>query len=402
MPRCQKGVGCLLSEMSNMSNIHIPNKVIIWGKDGYNPLGLLRQLHNLADVTFLLYGKPRYCAVKSRYCTSLHKTHSLDEGMDWLLQTYKSENNKPIIIPTGDLVAEFVDQHRDKLLPYFFLTGTREAGLLTKVLDKNYMNQLAQDCGFLIPQSMPCFWDTDISNVNYPCLLKPDKNRLNHVKEFKTTICSNKEELKKILDRVNHDSRFVLQEYIPKQYDALVYGYRVDDSHTVLSGILMKDRWDGCGDGSHGYLSNDIPFSISSKTIEQFLSKIDYQGLFSVEFGILNEKAYFYEFNLRNDGTSHYFYQAGVNIPLLWILDTLGDDRLLYPTKVDGYHEFIAIADDFINVTSGRISLKQWREDKKTATVFRLYDKKDIRPFFYNVGIVALRSLKNVITKLNK
>ena len=388
--------------MTNISNIHIPNKVIIWGKDGYNPLGLLRQLHDVADVTFLLYGKPKSCAVKSRYCTSLHQTNSLVEGMDWLLQTYMNEKSKPFILPTGDLVAEFVDQNRDKLLPYFFLTGTGDSGLLTKVIDKNYMNQLAQDCGFLVPQSMPCRWDTDIRDVKYPCLLKPDKNRFNHVKEFKTTVCSNEKELKTILGIVSKKSCFVLQEYIPKQFDALIYGCRQMDGAVIISGVLMKDRWDVGGDGSHGYLTPDIPKYIGIKEIELFLKEINYHGLFSVEYGICDEKAYFYEFNLRNDGTSHYFYQAGVNIPLLWILDTLGLDSSLYPTKVDGYQNFIAISDDFNNVISGRISLKQWREDKKNAKVFRLYDKRDWKPFFYNACKVTLRTLKNIITKRNK
>ena len=385
-------------------NPHINNKVIIWGKDGYNPLGLLRQLHNVAQVTFLLYGHSKFCAVKSRYCTKLHRTKNLEEGLDWLLRSFKGEKQKPFIIPTGDLVAEYIDQNREKLLPYFYLSGTTEQGLLSKVIDKNYMNQLAQKCGFLIPKSMQCRWDTDISNVKYPCLIKPDKNRINHNSEFKTIICSNKDELKKILGNVSKDSVFVLQEYIPKQYDALVYGCRTASGKIILPGVNMRDRWDGgdSGNGSHGFMSPIIPKSISTESINKFLSNIDYQGLFSVEFGILDDKAYFYEFNLRNDGTSHYFYQAGVNIPLLWMFDTLGVDFSNYPVKLDGYHDFIAISDDFVNVTSGRITYKQWREDKKKATVFRIYDKKDMRPYYYNMAIVALRPLRNAFQNMKK
>lgn len=387
--------------MHNM-NYKKDNKVIIWGKDGYNPLGLLRELHDVADVTFLLFGGSKLCATKSRYCTNLHPTKRLNEGLEWLLSSYKDEPQKPFIIPTGDLVAEYIDQHKDKLEPYFHLTGTTEQGLLTKVLDKNYMNQLAVECGFLIPQSIPCQWDTDISKVKYPCLLKPNKNRLDHGKEFKTKKCSNEIELKTVLNNVSKKSCFVLQEFVQQQYDALVYGCRTDSGKIVLAGVLMKDRWD-TWDGSHGYMTPELPNCISEQAIERFLSKIDYRGPFSVEFGIHDDRAYFFEFNLRNDGTSHYFYQTGVNIPQIWILDTLGVDYSDLPVKIDGYHDFIAIADDFFNnVTTGNISVKQWRTDKKVATVFRVYDKNDMKPYYYNLMVSALRPVRDKLRVLKK
>ena len=264
------------------------------------------------------------------------------------------------------------------------------------------MNKLASDCGFLIPKSRDCRWNSDISNVEYPCLLKPDKNRRDYRKDFKTMVCDNKEQLSHVLEKVSHDSCFVLQQYIPKQYDALVYGCRTMDDKVVLPGVLMKDRWDIGGDGVHGYLSDEIPQSISRTAIERFLDKIDYHGVFSVEYGVYDNKAYFYEFNLRNDGTSHYFYQAGVNIPLIWLLSTLKHDISDFPHKLDGYHDYIAIVDDLTNVTAGKISLKQWKIDKKKATVYRYYDKNDMIPFYYNAAIVAIRPVKNALLKLKR
>ena len=370
-------------------------EVVVWGKDGYNPLGLLRQLHDVANVTFLLYGKQKFCAVKSRYCKSLNKTNSLEEGLEWLLSTYKLKERKSFLIMTSDVIAEFVDQNKTNLEPYFYLMGTKESGMLTKVMDKNYMNKLARDCGFLIPVSMECKWDTDISRVKYPCLIKPNKNRRNHGKEFKTKTCENRFELVQVLNSVSKESQFVLQEYIPKQFDALVYGCRTIDGEVIVPGVLMKDRWDIGGDGSHGYLSPEIPHSINIEAIKKFLSIIDYIGLFSAEFGIIDEKAYFYEFNLRNDGTANYFYQAGVNVPLIWILSSLYQDYSKPPLTIDGVHDYIAIVDDFVNVISGKLSFWRWRKDKDKATVFRIYNKDDMAPFYYNIALVAYRLFKN-------
>ena len=94
----------------------IPNKVIIWGKDGYNPLGLLRQLHDYADLYFVLVGGVKYCAVKSKFCKHLYKSRSYDDGLEWILRNFKDEKYKPVIITTGDLIAEYVDQQYDKII----------------------------------------------------------------------------------------------------------------------------------------------------------------------------------------------------------------------------------------------------------------------------------------------
>lgn len=273
------------------------NTVIIWGKDGYNALGLLRQLHQYADVVFLLVGRSMNCAVRSKYCTKMHQTHSMEEGLDWLLRTFESAKNKPFIITTGDIAAEFVDNNKHKLESLFYVTGTKEQGLLTKVLDKNFMCKEAANIGFNVPESQQCRWNTDISYVVYPCLLKPDKNHPNHHKDFKTKICLSEVELNETLSTVSKESVFVLQEYIKKDADALIYGCRTFSGVMIVAGILIKTRWDKSGDGSFGYISGDIPKTIQTDLIEQFLRTINYSGLFSVEYAMTKDKAYFLEFN---------------------------------------------------------------------------------------------------------
>lgn len=59
----------------------IKYKVIIWGIDDFNTLGLLRQLSKPEiDLLFLIKGRCAY-ASKSKYCTNYHLTNSLDEGL---------------------------------------------------------------------------------------------------------------------------------------------------------------------------------------------------------------------------------------------------------------------------------------------------------------------------------
>lgn len=380
----------------------VKNTVIVWGKDGYNALGLLRQLHQCADVVFLLVGRNMNCAARSKYCTNMHQTHTMDEGLEWLLKVFSGATSKPIIITTGDIAAEFVDNNKHILESLFYVTGTKEQGLLTKVLDKNFMCKEAANIGFNVPESQQCRWNTDISNVVYPCLLKPDKNHPNHHKDFKTKICLSEVELNETLSTVSKESVFVLQEYIKKDADALIYGCRTFSGVMIVAGILIKTRWDKSGDGSFGYISGDIPKTIQTDLIEQFLRTINYSGLFSVEYAMTKDKAYFLEFNLRNDGTSHYFYQAGVNIPMIWILNTLGIDYSECCLQVQRKQVFMAETDDYVNVRRGIVSKSDWKAQRDSATVFRYKDRFDMAPYYWHIFMNKILSVYNKIRVIVK
>lgn len=354
-------------------------EVIIWGPDNYNALGVLRQLSPGGfNVLLLVNGKNHGCATASIYCKKCKFTRDYDEGLKYLLDCYTTSRYKPILIPTGDRVAEVIDQHQKELVTYFFLMGTREQGVLERVNDKNYMVQLARECGFLVPDSFSFTFKSSTEGLPIPCILKPTFGK--GVKEFKTKIIWSYDKLKKFQKILNHDRIYILQKLIPKTHDILVYGCRMNDGHIVLAGQYIKDRWSDDGGGSHGLLTNKLPSYLRLNALKLMLERIDYKGLFSVEYGLCAGKAYFYEVNLRNDGTSHLFYQAGANLPLAWVYDCIGRKE---PISTRITHEGININElyDIINVFKGRISLRRYRNDKKMATIFHYYSPEDKRPW---------------------
>lgn len=376
-----------------MKNVDSP-VVIIWGNDNYNVLGLIRNLvPNNISVFFLINGHGRFCSLYSKYRPRHAFVPTIDAGIKFLLLRFSNYAKKPILITTSDVLAEAVDQNKTMLCEHFIVMGTTEEGLLTKVLDKNYMVELAKKCNFVLPQSMPCMWNTNISEIQYPCLLKPNKNIANHPKEFKTKICNNINDLSMVLGQVKKDSVFVLQEYIRKEFDVLIYGCRMHNGDVLLPGALYKDRW--CdGDGSHGYLTSKIPNAISIDSIKAFLEEIDYYGLFSFEFGLFNGMAYFYEVNLRNDGTSHLFSQSGANLPLAWVYESNGFDYTNWiQIKNEGF--FIDRINDYVNVRKGVVSKKQWAKEKKEASFFKFYDVLDLLPYRLEYVKSLVRYLKN-------
>lgn len=360
----------------------IKNKIIIWGHDNYNTLGLLRQLSGEdREILFLMWGKPASCASASKWFGEYEITDSIEEGYQYLLTNFVDESQTPVIFTPSDEIIEFIDQHKSELEKQFIIPGTREQGLLTKIDDKNTMAELARKLGFLVPQSQVCRKNTDLQNVQYPCIIKPAHTTIGHRNEFKFKICKNEKELAGALKYVREESEFILQQYIPIESVALVYGARMRDGRIRNAGVLIKDRFIASGDGSHGLLTNEYPSGIYLNQIKAFLEEIDYCGLYSFEFGLYEGKAYFFEVNLRNDGTSHYFYQAGANIPLAWYYSMIGEDEESLNTSVTKNAWFIDEIYDVANVWDGTISRKQWEKDRAEASVFKYYDANDKKPW---------------------
>ena len=102
-----------------------------------------------------------------------------------------------------------------------------------KYTDKNTMTAFAREIGFLCPESRFVKWDSNISGVKFPCILKPSCERPGHYNEFKFKICKNEKCLKKTLKHVYHDSVFILQEYIKKERDPLIMAGRMRDGKTL-------------------------------------------------------------------------------------------------------------------------------------------------------------------------
>lgn len=359
----------------------VKNKIIIWSIDGFNTLALIRQAGKVGnDVFFVVKGHANF-AVKSKYCNGYVETETVEEGYNYLMQNYQQEEYKPIVLICSEDVLVFADRHKEEMEQFFILPVAAQKGTICKYIDKNTMTELAEQIGIPCPVSRRVCWDSDISGVEYPCLLKPSHEKPGHYNEFKFKICKTKRQLKRALKFVRHDSEFILQQYIPAKNELLVYGSRMWDGNTVIAGASIKDRSNDTGATSHGYLIGDVPEIVDVEKIKTFVDTLDYHGLFSVEYGVYNDQAYFFEINFRNDGTSHFFYQAGANIPLAYVYSCAGLDYNLVPTKVKEKTWYIDELYDVENVVIGKISKKQWKQDMQQATSFKYYDEEDMLPY---------------------
>lgn len=361
----------------------IKNKVIVFGRDNYNTLGLARQLgeENL-DLLFLMPGEIQHCATKSKYCQKIEHVKNHAQAIEYLLSNNLDAEVKPIIIAGADLEAEALDQNRDELIKHYIVPGTTKQNLLTEVDDKNVMVQIAKEIGFSVPDSMMMTAESILpDNLSFPCLIKPAKYPINHKKEFKMMKCDTKEQLENTLRHVRKDSTFIVQEYIPKDVEIFINGCRTWDGKITIAGTCYRDRY--YNDISHGHFTKGISELIDMNLVKTMLERIDFYGLFSFEFGRHNGKAYFFETNLRNDGAAYSFFKAGANLPLVWIYSSAGLDYSLVPSQVRNEVWYMDEIYDCLNIKKGIVTKERWQKDRNDVDVFRYYDENDLDPWLY-------------------
>lgn len=353
-------------------------RIVIWGDDHHNALGLLRMLGGRGfDILFLVNRVNHHIATTSKYCSNYVIVQNIDDGLAYLFNNYTDKNNKAVLLFTADKYSEAANRNFERLSDFFFVSGPNQEGILEYIDDKFTMSKLAVDVGITIPETVLIPSQTIYDVKHFPAIIKPCNPT---AKEFKTLIVNNEKQLIKASKSFIHNKRYVIQTLIHKEADGLIYGCRTWDGVTHLSGICVRNRWSDDGCGSFGYITDNIPSCINKDGIRLFLDKIDFRGLFSVEYALTNEGAYFYEFNLRNDGTSVLFYNAGSNMALCFVNSCFGirEDVSL---KVQGKQYLMHEIFDEFNIYDGVVSRQQWLEDKKKTTLYFLYDPEDMLPY---------------------
>lgn len=375
----------------------VKNKVIVFGRDNYNTLGLARQLGNEnLNLMFLMPGSINHCATESKYCRNIKHVKDHEEAIEFLLGNNINEQIKPVIVAGADLEAEALDQNRDELVKRYILPGTMEQGLLTKVDDKNTMVKIAEEVGFTVPKSIMITAESTIpDDLVFPCLIKPAKYPSGYKKEFKMMKCDNRIQLENTLHHVRKESVFILQEYIPKDVEIFINGCRTWDKEITVGGTCYRDRY--YNDISHGLFTKGISELIDINLVKSMLEKIDFYGLFSFEFGRYDGKAYFFETNLRNDGAAYSFFKAGANLPLVWVYSSAGLDYKLVSSQIKRDVWYMDELYDCLNIKKGVVTRKQWKKERNEVEIFRYYDEDDLRPWEYVYRRRHLLRLKRLV-----
>lgn len=352
-----------------------PRPIILIGDSTNNTLSAVRSLGEAGvKQTLILKCEDDYCNVAaSRYLAGedIHHIRKMDEAAT-VLAAIPAQGQ--LIICTFDEAAMWVDAHEDELSKTF-LTPCRGARI-GDLFDKSTQCRLAEECGLTVPKSV--VYDRGDSfpddKINYPLLLKPLVSTAGEKSDIH--ICRNRADVDKALSADSHCSRYVVQEFIDKEYELDCIGVATDDE-VILSGAVRKIRHYPplTGAGAYGRF---IPISATNIDIEgvtAFIRRSHYHGPFSVEFlHTADSRNYFMEVNFRNEGLAYASTCAGANLHAVYAGAQQYDGRRVRPTYMMNYSL------DFLYVKVGDLSLREWLRDFLRTRCFINFSFRDPMP----------------------
>lgn len=371
--------------------------LIIIGCNDYNTLGCVRCFWQKGvDFTLLLVScEKRNVILKSKAVKDYVLVSSEEDAVQWLLE-HINEANGTVLLPTSDKAESLIDLHSEELGKCYSFPHAKQQGDVTRMMDKNVQVEMAQQVGLNVPKTVYYKRGDPIPlDIVFPAIVKQERST--EGRKRKMLVCKDERDLKIAIEHLPETNDFLIQQYVKRDYELLLIGCRLNNGKNWIPAVFKKERWmlKG-GDGSYGIISTRVPdYFIEINKVQLLLEKMDYYGPFSIEFGVEQGKPYFYEVNMRNDGTSHYYYSLGVNVPYIYYIDRLGNLRVSDLEVRELEHSFIDEFGDMRNMFHG-LSLHRWIYDLHKAKAYKYYWEGDNRPFLAQ----APRSIAGSIYKM--
>lgn len=378
-------------------------KVIVFGNCLQNTVGLVRSLGEIGyKVTLLLEPcRKEDCFIKySRYVEKIHFLSAMTDAVDVLLENYSNEETKSVVFCGSDPTISLLDAHYNKLKDFFYIFNANGIeGRINKYLDKSNTFSLAEIYGLPLIKTWDIVGGHDIpDDIVYPCITKGDNSIVSG--KWDIHICNNKQELSSCL---RFGVKYLVQEFIRKDYEISMTGLSINHGKMVIiPGVIRKIREDLVRMGEYMRLDScELYPNLNFDGIKKLISDIGYEGIFSVDMLVKDDKCYFLETNLRNDGLAYIYTAAGANLPSLWINYLTGN---LSHEKINEVRVktpfFLMHENDLYNIFEKKVSLSQWVNDFRRSGAFFIMNLRDPLPFVFSTLIHIRQFCKMIIRKL--
>jgi hypothetical protein len=133
---------------------------------------------------------------RSRLINGSAAVISADDAIDFLKQNAHILQGA-VIIACSDALSSAIDSNIDSLSCFYKVPGSSFEGLITSLMDKSVMSDLAEKVGLKIPESWTVTNIGDINDVKYPCITKPILSKDGSKADI--SVCTNREELESVI-----------------------------------------------------------------------------------------------------------------------------------------------------------------------------------------------------------
>lgn len=373
----------------------LKNKVILIGGNHHNGLGLARSfgVNGIKPYGIIVgEGAEHGFVRKSKYWAKTWVIKSDDEIVEFLLNAFQNEKEKPVVIPYSDGAAEEIDLNLDRLKEHFLLPSIGgQQGKIAELMDKQKQVEFAQTYG--IPMAKSCVVDlNDIrlpEDMIYPCIVKPVVSAEGEKSDIRK--CDTETQTVVYLQELRQKGyhRFLVQEYLNYDAEYLMVGSISGQNQCWFNSKKIR-VWPVVG-GSSSCLQVTRENNVQDffDEVRNAFGRVGYDGIFDVEALCVGGKIYLNEINWRNSGTIYSVFGSKVYYPVNWYYwktkNQLPENFI--QSCLDETVYTIDESLDLRHVTCGNITLKQWLRDKKKSKAFALWYSKDLRPtvaqYFY-------------------
>lgn len=366
----------------------LKNKVILIGGNHHNGLGLARSfgVNGIKPYGVIVgEGAEHGFVRKSKYWAKTWAIKSDDEIVEFLLNAFQNEKEKPVVIPYSDGAAEEIDLNLDRLKEHFLLPSIGgQQGKIAELMDKQKQVEFAQTYG--IPMAKSCVVDlNDIrlpEDMIYPCIVKPvvsaegEKSDIRKCDTETQTVAY----LQELREKGYH--RFLVQEYLIYDTEYLMVGSISGQNQCWFNSKKIR-VWPVVG-GSSSCLQVTSENNVQEffDEVRNAFGQVGYDGIFDVEALRVGEKIYLNEINWRNSGTIYSVFGSKVYYPVNWYYwktENQSPENFIR-TCLDDTVYTMDESLDLRHVACGNITLRQWLNDKKKARAFAIRDATDLKP----------------------
>ncbi|WEK54330.1 MAG: carboxylate--amine ligase [Candidatus Cohnella colombiensis] len=384
------------------------HKAVILGCNYYIGLSTIRCLGQYGIHTVAVdYLDTNHYGATSKYCSErLIAPYYKDDPKAFVqfLKDYAGQQSvPPVLIPCHDNYVEVVDEYLDELRECYLIPQT-DAGLYSKLMNKETLQKLALEHGVAVPETIRVteedFLDKVDHIIKYPCVVKPVDSPA-FVAKFRKKLfkVANREELVAAIEQSNQAGLEVIIQRIIPGFDDHMYTY-----DAYLNQESKVTHWLTC----QKFRQYPINFGASVYTGQKyvpelheigakFLEQLQYKGFAEIEFKKDAETGQFYliEINVRITNLNSLLLKSGVNIPYITYRELTGSPVEPYAILKDTNYVFWYAFEDLLAI-KGYIKTKQLTLGQVVRSLFKrkahaIWSWQDPKPFFAFVGMLLGR-----------
>lgn len=330
-----------------------------------------------------------------------------------LINLSQKLHTKPVIYAGSDEFVLFLSKNRDILKRHFhFLMPEHE--LIETVLDKRLTAKLVRDYNIPSPKSVVIngeqLPDNLLSDIEYPCILKPV-----HGHEFrkylskKAIIIVSEAQLKKQLPTLRQFGELIIQEIIPGDDDAIYQVGTLFSEEMELTGLFMGQKLNQFPPyfGAGALVKSIRNEEVIEKGVT-LLKSLHLTGISVAEFkrDSRDGQLKFIEINARPWLWHSLSNASGINITYLYYLLVTGqqpEKRLIQEEGIKWIYSIRDYLSTKEKVKNNNTTWHEWWKNKKGKKEHALFRWDDPMPFIRSAVTHLINAYKNKrkIKKLN-